>query len=217
METSRETMELNSASRQAQPLAGVFAVLTCGMRVLALVPNFTPTGALSVFAGARLKLWQALALPMAVMVVTDLLIYAIWGYTPFNGFVYGSLLVSVLLGRFLVGTWSPWRIGGITLLASLQFFLVTNFGVWLAASVAPESIPGGAAFFTFNDPQYAFPMIRYAANMEGLLACYTMALAFNGTQLLADVLFTAVFFGVAYGLSRGSVGTHSPAAVAVLR
>lgn len=217
MDTFRESNELNSASGWARPLAGIYAVLTCVMRIFALVPNFTPMGALSVFTGARLKLWQALALPMVVMVVADLLIQAIRGYTPFNLYVYGSLLVSILLGRFLLSTWSPLGIGGIALVASLQFFLVTNFGVWLSASVAPESIPGGDAVLTFNDPQYAYPMIRYAANTQGLLACYNMALPFYGTQLLADLLFTALFFGIAYGLSRLNVGVRSPAGIAVPR
>ena len=217
METSRESHELNSASGWARPLAGIFAALTCVMRVSALIPNFTPMGALSVFSGARLRLWQALALPMAVMVVTDLLIYALRGYTPFNLFVYVSLLVCVLLGRFLLSTWSPLRIGGIALVASLQFFLVTNFGVWLSARVPPEQIPGGDAVFSFNDPQYAYPMIRYAANAQGLLACYTTALPFYGPQLLADLLFTALFFGIAFGMARLNAGVRSPAGVAVPR
>ena len=33
--------------------------------------NFAPVGALSLFAGARMRGWQAYALPIALMAVTD--------------------------------------------------------------------------------------------------------------------------------------------------
>ena len=42
-----------------------------GMARMAQHLNFAPVGALSLFAGARLRGWQAYALPVALMAVTD--------------------------------------------------------------------------------------------------------------------------------------------------
>ena len=40
--------------------------------------NFAPVGAMSLFAGARLRGWQAYALPLALMAITDLLLGGYW-------------------------------------------------------------------------------------------------------------------------------------------
>lgn len=166
-------------------LAGVF-------RLLPHPPNFTPVGALGLFAGARLPLWQAFAWPLAVMAGTDLVLWRLLGYEPFNPYVYASLLFTVLLGRFLRNTTSPWKIGAASLGASVQFFLVTNFGAWLAHATQP-------------------PMF-YSADLQGLLACYVAALPFFNTQapplgffgntLLGDLTFSALLFGAHALLSR---------------
>src|SRR5437762_2604200 len=83
-----------------RPLAGALAlaaaVLAGLWRVIPHPANLTPIGALGVFAGARLCLWQALALPVAVMLASD----AVQGYQP-SPAVYGSFLLNVLLGRLL--------------------------------------------------------------------------------------------------------------------
>ena len=81
-----------------------------------------------------------------MMAGTDLLIWQLTGYSPFNPWVYASLFASVLLGRLLIRTKSPWLIGTCTLVAAAQFFLVTNFGVWLIRRVDPNEIAGGARY-----------------------------------------------------------------------
>src|SRR5262249_19527507 len=59
-------------TRISGPVAAGIAILA---GVLRFLPyhwwNFTPIGALSLYGGARLRFWQACALPIAVMVVTD--------------------------------------------------------------------------------------------------------------------------------------------------
>jgi hypothetical protein len=189
------------------------AALLAGL--VRLIPhpyNLTPVGALGLFAGARLRLWQALVLPLSVMIVTDLGLRVTLGYPAFDPYVYGCFVVNVLLGRLLRRTESPLRIGGVSLTASILFFLVTNFGVWLAASLETESLPAGASFVEIRDPQWAFPMIRYAPNLSGLLACYGFGLAFVdtpaspfgffGNQLAGDFLFGGLLFGLHAVLSR---------------
>ncbi|HEY1861684.1 MAG TPA: DUF6580 family putative transport protein [Gemmataceae bacterium] len=179
--------------------------LACGLAIVAglfrFVPylfplpifHFMPIGALGLFGGARLNWRQAVALPVLVMAATDLVLWQWKDLTPFDPFVYGSFLVNVLLGRLLLSrTESPWRIGSVSLLASIQFFVITNFGVWV------------------TDRFSATPM--YAANLGGLLKCYALGLAFYKTEapplgfvgnaLLGDLFFTAVLFGAHAILTR---------------
>ena len=67
-----------------------------------------------------------------------------------------------------------------TLLSSLMFFIVTNFGVWLLQDMYPK-------------------------NLLGLLACYTAGIPFFENSLIADVFFTAVLFGGFALLERKSL------------
>jgi hypothetical protein len=174
--------------------------------------NFAPVGAMSLYGGARLRLWQALTLPLALMAATDGLIWLLKGYPPFDPWVYGSLAVTVLLGRLLTRTNSPWRIGAAAVLASAQFFLVTNFGVWMASSIAPAKIPGGSAMMTVTESQYPTPEVKYAADARGLGACYLMALKFEPEKgapygftlplVVSDWFFTALLFGVHFLVFR---------------
>jgi len=77
----------------------------------------------------------------------------------------------VLLGRtFLKNTSSPWRIGAFTLAGSLQFFLITNFFVWVGApSLYPHTV-------------------------NGLTECYIAALPFFERTLTADLFYSVALF-----------------------
>src|SRR3972149_2083691 len=82
--------------------------LALGLTVLGglarLIPhpaNFTPVGALGLFAGARLAGWQAYAVPLALMAVTDPIIGAIYGFPAYSFVtiaIYASFLINVAIG-----------------------------------------------------------------------------------------------------------------------
>jgi hypothetical protein len=192
--------------------AALFLLAGCVVGLLRIFPlawHFVPVGALALFGSARLRLWQAVSLTFGVMAVTDLIIWWQKDWRPFDPYVYGSLAITLLLGRLLTGTASPVRIAGCTLAASVVFFLVTNFGVWLSTSVDPATLPAGAAYEMVHDPLYSFDSPHYAANAKGLAACYWLALPFTrpeappfgffGNLVVSDLLFSAVLFG-AYAL-----------------
>jgi hypothetical protein len=169
---------------QLRPLAGGLtigsAVFAAVFRLFRLLPNFSPVGALGLYGGARLPLWQALTLPLAVMVVSDVILHytAYQAFSMFNFWVYGSMLVNVLLGRLMLRrTESPWKIGGVAVLASVQFFLVTNFSCWIGSPLYPQDI-------------------------AGLTACYIEGVPFFQNTLLGDLLFSGVLFGLHAALSR---------------
>src|SRR5262249_55859843 len=63
-----------------RPLASALAVAAGLIRLIPHPWNFPPVGALGLFAGARLRAWHAFALPVALMVVTDSLLWAMKGF-----------------------------------------------------------------------------------------------------------------------------------------
>lgn len=194
--------------------------------LIRLVPhpmNFTPVGALGLFGGARLRSWWAYALPLTVMAVTDLLLWAIIGHRDFSLlkyafdlWVYASFLLAVLWGRLFLRRGGIGRLAAVSALVSVQFFLVTNFGVWLSASVDPQTLPDGAAVVFQDNPKFPAPVpLQYARNVSGLIGCYVAALPFIGTnapplgffgnQLVGDWFYSALLFG-AYAWLCGTIG-----------
>jgi hypothetical protein len=149
-------------------------VLAALARVAPHPPNFTPVGGLSLFAGARLRGWQAFLLPLVLMAVTDPLVGSYSIATPW---VYAAFMVNVWIGRRLRMTESAPRIGAASLLCSTQFYLLTNFGLWLVGGFYP----------------------RTAA---GLAQCYTAAIPYFGWTLAGDLVYTAALFGLHAWLTR---------------
>jgi hypothetical protein len=190
---------LDQPSRITRPLATGLSVLAGVLRLLPLPPNFMPIGALGLFGGARLRSWQAFVIPLAVMVVSDGLLGVLRGreylFHPATAFIYASFLIYVLIGRALRRTESPWWIAAGSLLGSVQFFLVTNFGHWLMTGVA-------AGTRSILEPG------QYYLTFAGLVECYTQALPFYRTTLLSDLLFTGVFFGLHALLTRTYFGAE---------
>jgi len=163
-----------------RPTALSLTVLGAIARLLPHPPNFAPVGATSLFSGARLPSWQAYLVPMALMAVTDPILASFYGvqpYTKYSLFIYASFLISVWLGRRLRNTESISRIAAVTVVNSIQFFLITNFGSWLWFQAYPRTA-------------------------SGLASCYVAAIPFFGWTLASDILYTAVLFGLYAWLSR---------------
>src|ERR1700693_3383330 len=154
-------MENNTSARNLRLLAIGLLILGALIRVTQHW-NFAPVGALALFAGARLRGWQAYALPLALMAVTDPLL---GGYSSATPLVYASFLITVWIGSRLRKTENPLAIGGAALAGSLQFFLITNF----------------AAFIGFN---------TYPHTWSGLVSCYAAGIPFFGRTLASDLFYS---------------------------
>jgi len=140
--------------------------------------NFAALGAVGLFASARLRFVQAIAVLALALLVKDVCIFLQYGWRP-EPLSWVAFAVYALLGyKFLRHTESPLRIGSAAVAASLLFFLISNFGSWLA-----QSLPYGYSF-------------------AGLLDCYEAAVPFYRGTLLSDVLFSGAFFALHAVLSR---------------
>jgi hypothetical protein len=154
-------------------------------RVLPHAANVTPLYAVALFACAYFPRRWALAVPVAAMVASDLII----GLHSTVAFTWSGMFVFALLGLLLRDR----RFGpGVVVAAgagSVAFFAWTNFGVWLTSGMYPHTV-------------------------AGLVTCYTLALPFLRNSLLGDVAFSGALFAAYewYQLRRRS---RVPVAAAV--
>jgi len=142
------------------------------MRLIPHIPNISPIGALALFSGTFVPSFGGFIMPIAAMFLSDVFL----GFHRTIPFVYGSFLLIAGIGYFLRKKTSPLKIMLGTLLGSLLFFIITNFGVWITSSM-------------------------YERNINGLLRCYYMGLPFFRNTIFGDFLYTAFFF-IGYKILR---------------
>lgn len=170
-------------------LAIFFISMGVLLRLVPHIPNFAPITATALFGGAYLNKRFAIFVPLLAIIVSDYLLLYVNPYRyPFFDFskvypietmfhsttlyVWGSFIISGLIGIWLRRLKQPTYILilGATFVASLQFFLVTNFGVWAAG--------------------------LYNRGLDGLLQSYIMGLPFLKWTLLGDTFYTISFFSL---------------------
>lgn len=142
--------------------------------------NFAPIGAMSLFGAAYFTDKKfSFILPMLAMFISDLLINNILYAQYFDSFVfftprfwwtYGAIALIVVSGFLLLKKITFTRVLGGSLLASIIFFIVSNFGVWL------------------SDPDYPL-------SFAGLVLCYEAAIPFFHNTIAGNLFYSAVLFG----------------------
>jgi hypothetical protein len=191
----KSAMQISTA--KWKPLSVSLIILGALTRVLPHPPNLTAVGAASLFSGARLSGWRAYLAPLAIMAITEPILSVIYGFPAFTWvapFVYGSFALNVWIGSRLRNTESALKIAAASLIASTQFFLITNFAVW---------VWGGGH--------------HYSHTMAGLMLCYLGALPYFNRTIAGDLVYCAVLFGAHAWLSRRAfpdervLATGSPA------
>ena len=185
--------------RHAQNNAVILAILmVLGAGIFRLAAfefhwwNIAPLAAMSLIGGMYLGRRYALWVPLAVLVLSDLILNVQMGYSVIywpRAFDYGAFL---LIG--LLGLWARERKLGVKIGAALAtpflFFLISNFAVWLfGLSLA-------------NTP--------YARTFPGLVECYAAGLPFLRGTVIGDWAFMAVFALTAV-LMRRTSGERQPA------
>jgi hypothetical protein len=106
-------------------------------------------------------------LPLAALLISDLFL----GFYAGIAWVYGSFLLVVAIGLLIQKYKTIPVVFGTTIVSSLLFFLITNFGVWQAG-------------------------IFYTKNFTGLIECFVAAIPFYRNSVLGDLFYVTVMFGV---------------------
>lgn len=144
------------------------------MRLSPHVPNMAPVAAIALFAGAYLDRRVVPWVPLAIMIASDLII----GLHDVVFYTWGAFLLIGFMGIWLKKRRTPANILAATAFSALVFFVISNFGVWLA---------------------------WYPHTWEGLSACYIKAIPFFRNTMIGNLFFALVLFG-SYELARKLVG-----------
>ena len=149
-----------------------------------LVPhpwNATPVMAIALFSGTYLARRWALALPLAIIALTDMAL----GWHATIPFTWSAFAATGLLGWWVRRRPAPGRILGAALAGSVFFFAFTNFGVWLVGGLYPPT-------------------------PAGLWECYLAGLPFFRGTLAGDLVYTVALFG-GYAALSGRALAPAPA------
>jgi hypothetical protein len=150
-------------------------VLIAGVSRLIPHPwNFTAIGAMALFSGVRMP---NRGLAFIAPLLTLLWTDSLLGFHSTGIFVYAAVALITIIGFFIAE--KKTQIVGASIAGSILFFALTNFGVWLTQSLYPKNIPG-------------------------LVECFTMAIPFFGNQLVGDLFYTGLMFGI-YSLLKAFV------------
>lgn len=172
-------------------LVVVLVALGVSSRLLPHLWNFTPIIAIALFAGIYMGKKYALALPLAVMLISDIFIG--FDSLAMSISIYGSIALAGLLAYGLRKHKSFQVVTGIAVASSILFFLITNAAVW------------------------AFSPL-YAPNFAGLMQSYVMGIPFFRNALMGDLFYTGVLFGVyELAVNRSRVSTKLKEILALTR
>ena len=98
------------------------------------------------------------------LVLSFLITDLIIGFHGLTLFTWGSVIIIGLISKFFLLN-SVNRILG-ALIGAFLFYLITNFGVWTLGT--------------------------YGYSLEGLIACYTLALPFFGNTIVSTLIFSSL-------------------------
>jgi hypothetical protein len=175
-------------------LAGMI-VLAALTRVLPHPPNFSPVEAIALFGGAYFaaRNW-ALLVPLLGMLASDVVLALLHGGVYMDYFlgvgfwlVYATIALTTLLGFRLRGRVTGGRVLGYSLVASVIFYLVTNFGTWAGGAMYPKTL-------------------------DGLAMAYAAGIPFFQWTVLGTLFYSAVLFG-GFALLRRRVPALRPQTV----
>ena len=162
-------------------LLGGMIALAALSRLLPHPPNFSPVEAIALFGGAYFaNRAAAIWVPLAAMFLSDLALGVVnggiyWSYFLSAGYllVYLCIALSSVLGFGLRGKVSVARVGAYSLLGSVLFFVVTNFGAWLGSPAYPQTAAGLGAAYVAGIPFFQWTVLGtlfYSALLFGSFA-----------------------------------------------
>ena len=101
---------------------------------------------------------------LPILLLSFIITDLIIGFHGVTLFTWGTVILIGLMAKFFVSNITT-RISA-ALLGACLFYLITNFGVWSLGS--------------------------YGYSLEGLIACYTLAIPFFAYSLISTLLFSVI-------------------------
>ncbi len=158
----------------------IIILLASFSRLIPHPPNFTPINAIALFGASYFaQRYLAFLIPLIGLWLSDMVInnvlYAeyfahfVWFYPGFY-WTYGAFLVSICLSSILLKKITIQKLVITSLISSISFFLISNFGVWISFSLYPHTL-------------------------QGLITCYIAGLPFFKNTLLGDLFYVSLLFG----------------------
>jgi len=133
-------------------------------RLIPHPPNFTPVGGIALFGAAYFtKKYWAFIIPFIGLWASDLILNNIVYAQYFDGFVLFSnsfywtvaafaAILLILSNTKLLKEIKPMNLLGSSIIASVIFFLVSNFGSWMSGIIYPKTVAGLIACYTAGIP-----------------------------------------------------------------
>lgn len=149
--------------RWTVPLTIGLILLGIGWRLIPHVPNFAPIGAIALLGGIALGWRTSLWLMFTILVSSDLVL----GFYSGMEWTWLSFGLIISLATLVKRLPAWWRIPIGAFGSSAVFFIVSNFGTWVASGM-------------------------YSHDIMGFVQCYVAALPFYKATVLSDLLFGAL-------------------------
>ena len=146
----------------------IIALILCAslLRFVPHPPNMTPLIAISMMTVICFdKRSLQIGIPICIMIITDFFI----GYHKLVPIVYASIVLAGLAGYIFKQKQTFINMFGASLLASIIFFVASNFGVWALGSM-------------------------YQKTLLGLVQCYIAAIPFFHNTVISTVVIACSMF-----------------------
>lgn len=151
----------------------IFSFILIGIvsRLIPHPPNFQAINAIALVGAAYFgSRGLSFAMVLSAVFLSDCLL----GFHTTVSYVYVSFCLITLIGHQVKNTLSIGTISLASVSASLLFFFVTNFGVWMVDSLYPKTL-------------------------AGLGFCYTAAIPFLLNQMVGDLTYCVILMSIIYG------------------
>jgi len=169
----KSRLSADKAGSTGEKLTPKFWIITLMIFAAAFVrliphpPNFAPIAAMALFGGAYFnKKWAAFLIPISAMFLTDLIL----GFHETMWAVYLSFALIVVIGMLMLKEIKIGNLFFASVISSVSFFIITNFGSWISTGY-------------------------YTKTGAGLATCYIAAIPFFHQTLLSDLFYVALLFG----------------------
>lgn len=149
--------------------------IVAASRLFPHIPNFTPLAAMALFGGVYLSDKRlAFIVPLLALFISDAALQLLfgWGFHNTMIYVYIGFILTSFIGMLVRRKISLLSVAAGSMISSILFFIITNFGVWAASG--------------------------YQLGISGLETTYLLGIPFFAPTLIGDLFFNGVLFGAFY-------------------